>query len=97
MTQDEVNACKAAAVVVISDCPEECGECTAEGAGCILPETMVIGKFSNQGMPATSKVYRTGFIAVAGIALVTAASVVTARIGRLRGSEEQNALLLEVA
>lgn len=51
--QGEADACAAATVLVLSDCPNACSGCSAEGAGC-AKEVMFLQKFNKGSKEQTA-------------------------------------------
>lgn len=98
-TQGEANACAAAMVLILSDCPDECGECSAEGAGCGDAETLVMRKFQDIDVSQTRHSHIGGVAAVLGIASLSVigfAIAVRSRHSR-RSQIYRDVLLLEEA
>lgn len=87
-TNQEANACEAAAVLVISDCPDECGGCTAAAAGCVVGSDLDLVFKRYEEVPESTLpqplVGRQSVLAMAGVALVGGAVIATRVRGRAR-------------
>lgn len=84
VTNHEVNVCAAAQVLVVSDCPLECGACTPEAAGCdttnsdvdmlvkryedVAPDKLVAHSLARHAAPIVG-----GVVAIAGFVMVVTA------------------------
>lgn len=88
MTQNEANVCVAATVLVVSDCPVECGKCTAAAAGCnAKTELDLFMKYEKEAPEAVAEpmVGHKSSLVMAGVVLVGVAAFAKrarARVGR---------------
>lgn len=98
ITNAEANACAAAQVMVISDCPNECGGCTAAAAGCdadvvdmimkryeeVLPEKEIGQPLINRRAALAGA---GGIVMLAGVAMIITAFVRGKRVERTNYSD----------
>jgi len=97
-TNEEANACAAAQVMVVSDCPTECGGCTAAAAGCgagyvdmimkryeeVLPEKEISQPLINRRAALAGA---GGIVMLAGVAMIITAFVRGKRVERTNYSD----------
>jgi len=83
--------CDAAAVMVLSDCSEECGGCTAVAAGCIGSETdLIVKRFEEMPAKTAETVSQQigGYVSMVGMAFIVLSGVILvarrARSGKAR-------------
>lgn len=100
-TNHEANICEAAAVLVIADCPEECGACTAEGAGCDGGSTMAFVKRYDAATPQSiatqPMIGHHAALAAAGAMLIGAGLALRARSRQVVRREYNDVFLVEDA
>lgn len=91
------NACEAAAVVVVSDCPDVCGGCTAAAAGCDEEPIFVRKYMEPQQHSFLSAPVDHRYWSVVGgvVALGGVVAFITRRTPRARRAFYDDVLLLE--
>jgi len=97
LTLHDQSVCEAAVVVVISDCPDVCGGCTAAASGCETP--VFVRKYENPQRHGSvgESVHRYWSVVAGVVALGGLVMLVTRRTPRVQRAAYDDVLLLEEA
>jgi len=99
VTQNEANVCAAAQVLVVSDCPVECGDCTPTGAGCESASNldMLVKRYDDAPLGEIGDQHRTSRLAILAVASgISIAGVAMIVSGLARGRRPERAIYRDV-